>query len=226
MTRWRWGSLCSCLLPAHWSRDSFRRGGQQPSSPCRHCEPNDSPNRVAHEIFLTSVVLEGDHAPMRTFLNDLTYALRQMRKAPGFTLIAVITLALGIGANAAIFTLIHAILLRPLPVKNPSALYRLGSHNLECCVTTGYSGRMGRVLLRVVPAPPETESGIRGTGGACRPGLPNVSVRRDGRQWPGTPLHAEFVSGNYFSTARAVSRLCGTPARPSDDQAARLQLRS
>ena len=57
---------------------------------------------------------------MRTFLKDLAYSLRQMRKAAGFTLVAIITLALGIGANAAIFTLVHAILLRPLPVKNPS----------------------------------------------------------------------------------------------------------
>ena len=63
---------------------------------------------------------------MRTLLSDLVYAFRQMRKSPGFTLVAVITLALGIGANAAIFTLVHAILLQPLPVKNPSALYRLG----------------------------------------------------------------------------------------------------
>ena len=63
---------------------------------------------------------------MRTLFNDLGYGLRQMRKAPGFTLVAVVTLALGIGANAAIFTLVHAILLQPLPVKNPSGLYRLG----------------------------------------------------------------------------------------------------
>jgi hypothetical protein len=77
---------------------------------------------------------------MSTLFTDLAYALRQMRKSPGFTLVAVITLALGIGANAAIFTLVHAILLRPLPVKNPSALYRLGSHDVNCCVIGGLQG--------------------------------------------------------------------------------------
>ena len=75
---------------------------------------------------------------MSKLFSDISYALRQMRKAPGFTLVAVVTLALGIGANAAIFTLIHAMLLRPLPVKNPSALYRLGATEVGCCVTSGF----------------------------------------------------------------------------------------
>src|SRR6516162_2541185 len=80
----------------------------------------------------------GGAAGMGTLTHDLAYALRQMRKAPGFTLVAVITLALGIGANAAIFTLVHAILLRSLPVKNPSALHRLGGHEVNCCVMGGF----------------------------------------------------------------------------------------
>src|SRR6516164_2137859 len=132
---------------------------------------------------------------MWTLLKDLLYTLRQMRKAPGFTLVAIVTLALGIGANAAIFTLVHAVLLQPLPVKNPSELYRLGSHDINCCVLGGlqddwdtFSYPLYLKVKEQIPAMQDLT--------AISAGLANASVRRSGHNSPARPLMSEYVSGS------------------------------
>ena len=75
---------------------------------------------------------------METLMQDTRHALRRLRKAPAFTITTVLTLALGIGATTSIFTLVHAVLLKSLPVANPGELYRLGKE-ARCCYLGGYS---------------------------------------------------------------------------------------
>lgn len=137
---------------------------------------------------------------LETLFQDVSYALRQLRKSRGFTVTAVLTLALGIGANAAIFTLVNAILIQDLPVVAPSTLIRIGN-NSECCVNTGtedednyslFATDTWRQLQKNVP---EFESLA-----AMQSGPGQIIVRRDKTQESAHSVRSEFVSGNYFST--------------------------
>ncbi len=133
---------------------------------------------------------------------DLRYALRQLMKAPGFTMTAVLTLALGIGANAAIFTLVNAVLMKNLPVADPKTLVRIGN-NTDCCVNSGtpedgnntlFSTETWRTLKK--NAPEFQELAAMQAGFAYRP----LIARRDGDQAAALSVMGEFVSGNYFRT--------------------------
>src|ERR1700677_3088459 len=70
-------------------------------------------------------------------MHDVFVALRQFRKSPAFAVTVILTIALGIGANTAIFTLVHAILMKSLPVEDPKTLYRVGDLD-DCCVNGGF----------------------------------------------------------------------------------------
>jgi hypothetical protein len=155
---------------------------------------------------------------MDTLFQDLRYAGRQLRKSPGFTATAVVTLALGIGANTAIFTLVHAILLRSLPVANPAQLYRVGDTS-ECCVEGGFISDNGDfdlfsydLYLHLKNSAPEFE-----LLAAMQAGQRTFSVRRGNAL--GKTLFGEFVSGNYFSTL-GVGPYSGRTIAASDDSPA------
>ena len=139
---------------------------------------------------------------LSTFMQDLRYSLRQLRKTPGFTATAVLTLALGIGANAAIFTLVNGILMKNLPVTDPKSLVRLGDQD-DCCVGFGtqedndYSLFSTDTWQQLRKSTPEFEDlAAMQAGFSYRP----IVVRRDHTQDTARSVMGEFVSGNYFRT--------------------------
>jgi predicted permease len=147
---------------------------------------------------------------------DLKLALRQFRKSPGFAATVIFTIALGIGANTAIFTLVHAILLKSLPVANPASLYRLGDLD-DCCVNGGFINDDGDFDLfsydlyrHFQDNTPEFEQLA-----AFQSGHNMVNVRR-GSTVAKAEI-AEYVSGNYFSTF-GLGAFAGRTLLPSDDQ--------
>ena len=131
------------------------------------------------------------------FIDDVRYAMRQFAHAPGFTATAVLTLALGIGATTAIFTLVHAVLLKSLPVAKPSELYRVG--NIEnCCVNGGLQENWSLFSYDKYKT---FRDGTRGFTelAAFQAGRSLMGVRRSGTNQPAESLRAQYVSGNYFS---------------------------
>ncbi|MGO4518486.1 ADOP family duplicated permease [Terriglobus sp. 2YAB30_2] len=152
---------------------------------------------------------------LEQWLQDVRYALRQLRKEPGFTLTVVITLALGIGANTAIFTLVQGILLRSLPVSDPSRLYRVGDKN-DCCYYNNYQNDNGDfdifsydLYLHLKQAAPEFEQLA-----AVEAGGNGFSVRKGAE--PARPMRSEYVSGNYFATL-GVGAYAGRVLSENDD---------
>ncbi|HEV2177153.1 MAG TPA: ABC transporter permease [Terriglobia bacterium] len=162
---------------------------------------------------------------IETLIADLRYGLRQLRRSPGFTAVAILTLALGIGANTAIFSLIDAVLLKMLPVRSPQQLLLLkwASHGWAEGIMNGISGNMdedksGRTTSTSFAYPGYEQirthnqvfSGVlalAGNGSDLNVGYKGEPGRAEG----------ELVSGTFFSTL-GVEPILGRALAPDDDR--------
>src|SRR5258707_7566117 len=152
---------------------------------------------------------------MPSLPGNFRYALRQFRLSPVFTAAAVLTLALGIGGTTAIFTLIHAVMLRSLPVSDTGSLYRVGEGD-ECCVEGGPQDRWGMFSFplyeRLKENTPEFEEVTAFQAGRWR-----IGVRRQGVESVARSLRSEYVTGSFFSTL-GVGAFGGRVFTPDDDK--------
>jgi predicted permease len=146
---------------------------------------------------------------------DIRYSLRQIRRAPLFTLTVVLTLGIGIGLTTAIFSLIYAVMLRSLPVADPGSLYRIGT-GPTCCYSHDLQGQWGifsyDFYQRLRRSTPQFE---QVAAFQARPGV--LSVRYGKHQEQAQALLGEYVSGNYFETL-GVQPFAGRLFTFADDQ--------
>jgi predicted permease len=153
---------------------------------------------------------------MATIFNEIRYALRQFWVARIFTATAVLTLAIGIGGTTAIFTLIHAVMLRSLPVVDPARLIRIGDGD-SCCVQGGPQDRWGMfsypLYERLKAELPEFEDVTAFQAGGAR-----LSVRRQDGDKIARSLRTEYVTGSYFSTL-GIGAFGGRVLTTADDTA-------
>ena len=149
-----------------------------------------------------------------TWIEDLKQAWRRLRQRPALTIVAVSTLALGLGANIAIFTLMHAIAIQPLPVDEPHQLYRLGDND-DCCVNSGIQSDYSLfsypfyVHLRDQLTEFDSLAAFQAQSQA-------MAFRRSGTEIAKS-AGAEYVSGNYFKTFGVVPA-AGRLLEASDDR--------
>jgi predicted permease len=162
---------------------------------------------------------------IENLLQDLRYGLRMLAKAPGFTAVVILSLALGIGANTAIFSLIDAVMLKMLPVRQPEQLVLLNwvskgySYAIRGYDGSSYTDKMGRTtgtsfsypIYQAIRARNDTFSDVLGFADADQP----LNVYAAGMSGL---AKGEYVSGNYFSTL-GVGVTLGRTITPSDDKA-------
>ena len=150
---------------------------------------------------------------MRSLWDDVRLAVRRLRQQPVFSAVAVATLALGLGANTAIFTLIHGVMLKSLPVERPRELYRLGN-NTNCCVNSGMQGDFSLFSFALAERLRADVPGFTSMA-AFQANTTATGLRVDGR--PAISVPMAYVSSNYFQTL-GVSPSMGRLLEPRDDR--------
>lgn len=156
-------------------------------------------------------------ASLERIWQDARQALRRLRMAPAFTIATILTLALGIGATTSIFTLVHAVLLKSLPVVNPSELYRVGRES-RCCFVAGYSQEKEFFLVSY-----DLYKYLRDhtKGFSELAAFPSVQhlfgVRRSGDSKTAQSHPGEFISGNAF-TMFGIGAYAGRMLTADDDR--------
>lgn len=148
-------------------------------------------------------------------MQSIRIAFRSFLKSPGFAITIIFTIALGIGANTAIFTLVHAVLMKSLPVVDPKTLYRIGDRD-DCCVNGGFENDDGdfdlfsyELYRHFRDHSPEFEQLA-----AMQSGGNTMAVRRGSE--PAKSQRSEYVSGNYFSVF-GTGAFAGRPLTAADD---------
>ncbi len=149
---------------------------------------------------------------------DARYGVRQLLRNPGFSIVALLTLALGIGANTAIFTLVHGVMLKQLPIADPQHLYRIGEGEFYCCEWGGLQGSWGTFdypfYRHIRDTNPFFEQIATFSGST-----PSFNIRRAVTRETAHSITGEYVSGNYFATLGLQTSI-GRLIHPSDDTAA------
>ncbi|MBI3415459.1 MAG: ABC transporter permease [Verrucomicrobia bacterium] len=147
---------------------------------------------------------------LENLAQDIRYGARQLRKNPGFTAVAVLTLALAIGANTAIFTVVNALLLRSLPVRNPEDLVQVVTRSRSSDVNS-----FSYPFYKMLRDDGRSLSGLFAAGGVGErdqlivPGAGNPETEF---------VHGQAVSGNFFSVL-GVPAIFGRTFTPTDDKA-------
>ena len=150
---------------------------------------------------------------VESILQDLRYGIRQIRRSPGFAIIAIVSLTLGIGANTAIFTLLNAIMLRPLPVQNPGELLLFGNglaHGSTQGVPDGSTQLFSYSFFHDFRQKNTSFSGIAGVDSSQFATKASIA----GAAYQTT--HVDLVSGSYFSVL-GVPAVLGRAIQESDD---------